>query len=82
VPRDNILERLLGVVHGLPAILPGRTMNSLLCLSAGIFFDRTSVVALKKDASMPVAERPVCWRVGSMTRGGLSLGAQRNNLQR
>jgi len=36
------------VVHCPCAILSGRTTNSLLCLSGGIFFDRTSVAVLKK----------------------------------
>jgi len=34
------------VVYGLRTILSGRTTNSLLCLSGGIFFSRTSVVTL------------------------------------
>jgi len=36
------------VVHGLRAILSGRTTNSLLCHSGWIFFNRISVVAQKK----------------------------------
>jgi len=58
----RVVLQFLGAVHGPRAILSDMKTNSLLCLSGGIFFDRTSVVALKKVL-------PCLWQTGPPADG-------------